>query len=94
MANILSSSTGTKTVQTTEVDANGVEHVVERVAPVLREVTFMLDRETPHTLRFLEQGTVLKDGRGFERTVGDATTAYHEFATPEDAVAAYLDGKV
>lgn len=94
MANILHSVTGSKIAQTVETDANGIEHTVERSVPVLREVTFMLDRATPHTLRFLDSGTVVKDGRGVERVVGDAATPYHEFTTAEDAVAAYLDGKV
>ena len=94
MAHILHSVTGSTVVKTVEQDAQGVAQEVERSVPALKEVTFMLDRATPHTLRFLDPGTVLKDGRGVERVVGDAETVAHTFATAEDAVAAYLDGKV
>lgn len=82
------------TVQTTETAADGSQQTVEKVVPVVKQVTFMLDRSTPHTVTFLDRGTRIKDGRGVERTVGDDTTPYHEFSTPEDAVNAYLDGKV
>lgn len=85
---------GSKTVQTTEQDANGVVQTIEKVVPIVREVTFMLDKDTPHTLRFLDEGTKIVDGRGNERVVGDGATVYHEFETAEQAVQAYLDGKV
>jgi hypothetical protein len=94
MAHILHSIMGSKTIQTIERDAQGVESTVEKAAPVVKEVTFMLDRHTPHTLKFLDQGTLIKDGRGVERVIGDAETVYHEFTTEADAVAAFLDGKV
>lgn len=94
MANILNSIMGSKTVQTAEQDANGVMQTIEKAVPIVKEVTFMLDKDTPHTLKFLEEGTKLVDGRGVERVVGDATTVYHEFETAEQAVQAYLDGKV
>lgn len=85
---------GARAVQSVETDASGVEHTIERAVPIVKEVTFMLDRATPHTLKFLEKGTILKDGRGIERVIGEGDALYHEFATAEDAVAAYLDGKV
>lgn len=94
MAHILHSVMGSKVVQTIETDAQGIEHTVEKSVPIVKEVTFMLDKSTPHTLKFLDQGTLIKDGRGIERVVGDAETVYHEFATVEEAVTAYLDGKV
>lgn len=94
MANILNTIMGSKTVQTTEQDANGVLQTIEKTVPIVKEVTFMLDKDTPHTLRFLEEGTKIVDGRGVEKVVGDATAVYHEFETAADAVQAYLDGKV
>lgn len=94
MAHILNTVMGTVAVETQTVDANGNPQTVETQQPTVREVTFMLDRATPHTLKFLEKGTKIKDGRGVERVVGDAATPYHEFATAEEAVQAYLDGKV
>lgn len=94
MAHILNTVMGNVTVQTETVDANGNPQTTETQQPVVKEVTFMLDRSTPHTLKFLDKGTKIKDGNGVERVVGEGTTAYHEFATAENAVAAYLDGKV
>lgn len=94
MAHILNTVMGSKTVQTTEQDANGFVQTIEKAVPIVKEVTFMLDKDTPHTLKFLEEGTKIVDGRGVERVVGDATTVYHEFETAADAVQAYLDGKV
>lgn len=94
MANILNTIMGSKTVETVEQDANGVAQTVEKVVPVVREVTFMLDKDTPHTLTFLPEGTKIKDGRGVEKVIGDANTVYHEFTDAAEAVQAYLDGKV
>lgn len=94
MANILNTIMGSKVAQVTEQDADGIVRTVEKTVPIVREVTFMLDKDTPHTLRFLDEGTKIVDGRGVERVVGDATTVYHEFETAESAVQAYLDGKV
>ena len=94
MANILHSVMGTKTVTSNEPDANGVVQTIERAVPIVKEVTFMLDKDTPHTLKFLEEGVKIIDGKGVEKVVGDASTVYHEFATAEEAVQAYLDGKV
>ena len=94
MAHVLHSIMGSTTVQTIERDAEGVEHEVERAVPAVKEVTFMLDRATPHTLRFLDKGTLIKDGRGIETVVGEGDKLYHEFATEADAITAYLDGKV
>lgn len=94
MANILSTVMGSATVQATETAADGTQQTVEKAVPVVKQVTFMLDRSTPHTLTFLDKGTKIKDGRGIERTVGDDATPYHQFTDPQEAVSAYLDGKV
>lgn len=94
MANILHSLMESRTLKSLEKDAEGVEQEVERVAPVLSTVTFKLHDGTPHTLTFLPKGTVITDGNDVKRVVGDGETIYHEFKTAEEAVAAFLDGKV
>lgn len=75
-------------------DGQGGTVAKETQRQVVREVTFMLDRDVPHTLTFQEKGTVIKDGNGASRTVGEGDVAYHEFTDPQEAVQAYLDGKV
>lgn len=94
MAHILNTVMGSATVAGQVQDEQGNVSQVEKTVPIVKEVTFMLDRFTPHTLRFLDKGTELVDGRGVKRVVGDMNTPYHEFSTAEDAVAAYLDGKL
>lgn len=94
MANILNTVMGSATTETTEQAADGSTQTVEKTVPVVKQVTFMLDRHTPHTLTFLDSGVKIKDGRGVERTVGDDTTPAHQFSDPQEAVQAYLDGKV
>lgn len=94
MAHVLHSVTGTKVSKVTEPNGDGTFTDVEKNVPIVREVTFMIDRATPHTLKFLDAGTIVKDGRGVERVVGDAETPYHEFSSEQDAISAYLDGKV
>lgn len=94
MAHILNTVMGTVTTQQQVTAADGSVQTTEAQTPVVKEVTFMLDRSTPHTLKFLDKGTKIKDGSGRERVVGDDVTPYHEFATADEAVQAYLDGKV
>lgn len=94
MAHILDSILENRTVQTIERDAQDVEHVVDKVLPVLKSVTFKLPDGTPHTLTFLPAGTVTSVTDDVKRVVGDAQTAYHEFYDAETAVQAFLDGKV
>lgn len=94
MAHILNTIMGTTTVQNVIRDAEGVEHTVEEAVPILREVTFMIDKSTPHTLKFLDKGTEIVDGDKTKRVVGDEQTPHHVFSDAESAIAAYLDGKV
>lgn len=94
MAHILNSVMGTTTVETQTTDDEGNVHTAETTAPVVKEVTFMLDKSTPHTLTFLDKGTKVVDGKGVERVVGEGSTPFYQFSTPEEAVQAYLDGKV
>lgn len=94
MAHILNSVMGTTTVETQTTDDQGNVHTAETSVPVVKQVTFMLDRSTPHTLTFLDKGSKIVDGKGVERVVGEGTTPHYQFSTPEDAVQAYLDGKV
>lgn len=94
MAHILHSALEPRTTQTTVTKDDGSTGVVEKVENFVRSVTFMLDKSTPHTLTFLPKGTLITDGNDVERVVGDAETVYHEFKTEEEAIAAYLDGKV
>ena len=94
MAHILNATYENRTVQQTTKDADGTEHTSEGVAKVLSSVTFMKNESTPHTLTFLAKGTKLIAGNGAERVVGDTQTVYHEFTDADEAVQAYLDGKV
>lgn len=94
MAHILNSVMGTTTVETQTTDDQGNVHTAETTAPVVKQVTFMLDSSTPHTLTFLDKGTKVVDGKGVERVVGEGSTPFYQFSTPEEAVQAYLDGKV
>ena len=94
MAHILDAKM--KTIKTPKQVTNedGSTALVDDVRDVVHEVTFMIDQSTPHTLRFLEAGTELVDGEGHKYVIGDAEHTYHEFHTAEEAVQAYLDGKV
>ena len=67
MAHILNSVMGTTTVETQTQDEQGNVHTAETTAPVVKQVTFMLDKSTPHTLTFLDKGSKVVDGRGVER---------------------------
>lgn len=94
MAHILNSVMGTTTVESQTTDDQGNVHTAETTTPVVKQVTFMLDKSTPHTLTFLDKGTKVVDGKGVERTVGEGAAPHYQFGTPEEAVQAYLDGKV
>lgn len=94
MAHILNATYENRNVQQETDDGQGGKKLVDAVAKVLSSVTFMKNESTPHTLTFLAKGTKLIAGNGAERIVGDAQTVYHEFTDAEEAVQAYLDGKV
>lgn len=94
MAHILNATYETRPVQVVTKDADGNDQVSETQKKVLSSVTFMKNESTPHTLTFLPKGTVLTAGDDTQRVVGDAQTPYNEFTDAEEAVQAYLDGKV
>lgn len=94
MAHILHSVSVPTTVPVEQPDGQGGTATVEQTRNLVSSVTFMIDKDTPHTLTFYPKGTILKDGSGREYVVGDDHHPYIEFDDPAEAVQAYLDGKV
>jgi hypothetical protein len=94
MAHILSTKTRPKVTQTRTTGDDGVEREAEKIVNLVQEVTFMLDRFTPHTLTFHPEGTIVStDSEPRVRTVGEEVPAL-EYLDAAEAVTDFLDGKV